>query len=129
MSSYVLDTNALVWAAQSPDFLGKKARRILDTAIDVRYSSLSIAEMEMKAMLGKYSSLQDFEDQLKKRDFVEEPFTSKHAINISRFGSLVRHEPFDRMILAQAAAENCLLITADQTLLDLGFDWILDARQ
>ena len=83
----------------------------------------------MKSMLGKYPSLNDFESDLKTREFTEQPFTAKHALNIARFGSLVRHEPFDRMILAQAASENCKLITADQKLLDLGFDWIVDARE
>ena len=45
-----------------------------------------------------------------------------------RFPALVRHDPFDRMILAQAEAERMTLLTADRTLLVLGQTWIVDAR-
>jgi PIN domain nuclease of toxin-antitoxin system len=58
----------------------------------------------------------------------ELPFTSDHAVAMLRFPALVRHDPFDRMILAQASAERMTLLTADATLLALGERWVQDAR-
>lgn len=54
-------------------------------------------------------------------------------VTIARAGKpvvdlVVRHDPFDRMILAQAHVERMRLLTSDQVLLGLGFDWIVYAR-
>ena len=48
---------------------------------------------------------------------------------VARFPTLVRHDPFDRMIFAQAASRpNTTFFTADKTLIALGLDWVVDAR-
>lgn len=39
----------------------------------------------------------------------------------------LRHDPFDRLLLAQALVERCRFLTADRRLLGLGRDWILPA--
>lgn len=129
MPSYLLDTQALLWAANSPEKLGKRSRRVMSSTIELLYSSVSIAELEVKKLIGKIRLTEELESLLAASDIAELPFTSEHARQVSRFGSLVNHDPFDRFIVAQAAAENCQLITADQKLLDLGFDWILNARE
>ena len=36
-------------------------------------------------------------------------------------------DPFDRMIMAAASANNKKLITSDSKILAMGFDWVLDA--
>lgn len=128
-ASYLLDTHTLLWVARSPEKLGKKSRHALQRGIGVKYSSVSIAELEVKQSIGKIGRSEELQGLLASSDIGELPFTAAHAKDISRFGSLIKHDPFDRMILAQAAAENFKLITADQKLLALGFDWILDARE
>ena len=45
------------------------------------------------------------------------------------FPELVRHDPFDRLLVAQAARAGLRLLTADQILLALGRDFIIDANQ
>lgn len=126
---YLLDTQSLLWFAHNPEELGRTAYRLIINAISVVYSPISIAELEVKRMIGKLGPSSELESLLVNQEIFEMPFTSEHARQVSRFGSLVNHDPFDRFIVAQAAAENCHLITADQKLLDLGFDWILDARE
>lgn len=128
-ASYLLDTQALLWVARSPEKLGKNSLHALQRAIGVMYSSVSIAELEVKQLIGKIGRSEELQGLLANSDIGELPFTSEHARQIARFGSLVKHDPFDRFIVAQAAAENYQLITADQKLVDLGFDWILDARE
>jgi PIN domain nuclease of toxin-antitoxin system len=56
-------------------------------------------------------------------------FSADHALELTRFGSLIDHDPFDRMILAQASAERCQLLTADQRLLSLDLDFVVDATR
>jgi PIN domain nuclease of toxin-antitoxin system len=40
-----------------------------------------------------------------------------------------RHDPFDRLIVAQASCAGLRLLTADHVLLDLRRDFILDASR
>jgi PIN domain nuclease of toxin-antitoxin system len=43
--------------------------------------------------------------------------------------TLVRHDPFDRLLVAQATRAGLRLLTADQVLLGLGRDFIIDANR
>lgn len=83
----------------------------------------------MKRILGKLQVSAELHRRITDQGARELPLNAQHAMQIGRFNSLVKHDPFDRLILAQAAAENLILITADQKLLELGFEWILDARE
>jgi PIN domain nuclease of toxin-antitoxin system len=55
------------------------------------------------------------------------PFRVEDALETYSLPSLVRHDPFDRLILATAKARGAKLVTSDRKLLELGFDWILDS--
>lgn len=127
--SYLLDTNVLIWASGNYSRLGRKTARIIATAPRLYFSPISIAELQMKHMRGKLRMDPDFVNVVTAAGFTELPFTKDHASSIARFGSLVDHDPMDRMIVAQAAAEGLNLITADRTLLELGFTWVIDANK
>jgi PIN domain nuclease of toxin-antitoxin system len=53
--------------------------------------------------------------------------TAEHAEAIRDFPELVGHDPFDRLLVAQASRTGLRLLTADQILLALGRDFIVDA--
>ena len=53
--------------------------------------------------------------------------TAEHAEATRDFPELARHDPFDRLLVAQASRAGLRLLTADQTLLGLGRDFITDA--
>jgi PIN domain nuclease of toxin-antitoxin system len=55
--------------------------------------------------------------------------TAEHAEAIRDFPELVRHGPFGRLLVAQASRAGLRLLSADQVLLGLGRDCIVDARQ
>jgi PIN domain nuclease of toxin-antitoxin system len=55
--------------------------------------------------------------------------TAEHAEALGDFPELTRHDPFDRLLVAQASRTGLQLLTADQVLLDLGRDFILDASR
>jgi PIN domain nuclease of toxin-antitoxin system len=58
----------------------------------------------------------------------ELPLTHVHAEAVGLFPALARQDPFDRLILAQAFAENMTLLTADRVLISLGRPFVRDAR-
>ena len=57
----------------------------------------------------------------------ERVITAKAGKPIAEFPELIGHDPFDRVLLAQAKVEQLDFLTADRRLLARDFDWILDA--
>ncbi|MGU3499505.1 PIN domain-containing protein [Mycobacterium sp. C31M] len=55
--------------------------------------------------------------------------TAEDAEAIRDYPELVRHDPFDRLLVAQADRAGLRLLTADRVLLGLGRDFILDATE
>lgn len=124
----LLDTHALLWAIAEPGRLGRRARSRIGQAAQVYVSSISLAEITIKSMLGRLRVPDDLPVRLTEQRLRPLPFTGDHARAIGQFGDLVRHDPFDRMLVAQAAEEGLTLLTADRRLVDLRRDWIVDAR-
>ncbi len=125
----LLDTHVAVWVAGVPDRLGPRAKGVIERSAPVYLSAVSHAELEVKQMLGKVRLPDGFADWMADQGVSDLPFTATHAAAMRRFGELVRHDPFDRMLLAQAVAEGLIFLTADARLLTLGRDWIADATQ
>jgi PIN domain nuclease of toxin-antitoxin system len=124
----LLDTHVAVWVAGSPGRLGPRTKKLIQTANEVSVSSISIAELNMKSMLGGIKIPSDLSEQFQNADIPVSDFSSKAADEILRFGSLAKHDPFDRLILAQASASGSKLVTSDRTLLALNLDFVLDAE-
>ena len=80
-------------------------------------------------MLGQLSVPADFSKTLSAQGLVPLSITAEHAEAIRDFPELVRHDPFDRLLVAQASRAGLRLLTADQILLGLGRDFIIDAGQ
>ena len=126
--AYLLDTHVLLWASLAPDKLGKNTLHILRRHPDVYYSSVSTFELTLKESLGRLNIDQSYFRRLEESGFRDLPFDSSHARAVARFGFLAGHDPFDQMIIAQAASEQATLITADSKLLNLGLPWLHDAQ-
>ena len=125
----LLDTNALVWFLVGSNDIGRQTKRRLQVEPDLHASSLSFAELKMKEMRKKIILPPDLLESLASLQVKVQSFSASHAFELGRFGSLVDHDPFDRMILAQASAERSQLITADHRLLSLDLDFVLDATR
>jgi PIN domain nuclease of toxin-antitoxin system len=55
------------------------------------------------------------------------PVTGTDAEAIARFSQIARHDPVDRLLVAQAWRHHLTLLRADRVLLALGKDFIVDA--
>lgn len=85
---------------------------IADEESMVYVSPASIWEIAIKQTIGRLGTTPDIEEQLELNRFEPLPITIAHAYAA---GSLPRHhnDPFDRMLVAQAAAESLTIVTRD----------------
>jgi len=123
----VLDTNALLAVLSRPGRLGKKTDRLLKSSRAIFYLPISVFEIVIKHMKGNIKLNQPLGELLEQLNFGSLPFRVEDALETYSLSSLVRHDPFDRMILATARAHGAKLLTSDRKMLELGFDWILDS--
>jgi PIN domain nuclease of toxin-antitoxin system len=117
----LLDTPALIWAVAAPARLSPKLRGLLvapENAVFV--SAASAWEIAIKQALGRLDfPLDRWDEAVGAAGFVELPIRASHAIAA---GALPRHhgDPFDRLLLAQAAGEGLVLVSRDAALAPYG---------
>ncbi len=111
--SLLLDTHALLWWLSDDPALKAEARQAIGQASNTIYVSAASAwEISIKKALGKLDAPNDLHAALLANDFEALPITLIHATSA---GQLPRHhdDPFDRMLIAQARAEQLTLVTHD----------------
>jgi PIN domain nuclease of toxin-antitoxin system len=116
----LLDTHALLWWATDDSSLPERSRRRISESYNgVVVSAVSAWEIATKMLLGRLPSatdiVSDFEGFLQRQNFEGLPISLAHGI---RAGLLPGHhkDPFDRMLIAQAQAENLPIISNDPIL-------------
>jgi PIN domain nuclease of toxin-antitoxin system len=124
----LLDSQVAIWVVDDNPRLGSKARSLIESATAVHISAATIWELHIKAMLGKLQLPDGVRAKLRDQGFVELPVNGDHAETIRLFPEIVNHDPFDRLLVAQASHAGLDLLTADRRLLGLGRDFIVDAR-
>jgi PIN domain nuclease of toxin-antitoxin system len=111
-----LDTNILLWAFVASTKLSREGRQTIDRAETVRVSSASIWEIGIKVALGRLEI--DVDEMLKYLLAMEVerlPITWEHGRAVGRL-PMHHRDPFDRMLIAQAASESLVLVTHDEML-------------
>jgi PIN domain nuclease of toxin-antitoxin system len=117
-SSVILDTHVLIWWVQKSTRLTSVAIEIIESAPEVYFSAASIFEIEIKRTKIPLLPL-DVVAEFLKVGFSELPITSDHAARVGKQDSLSGHDPFDRLLIAQAEATGLKLVTADVKLTKL----------
>ena len=118
---YLLDTHVLIWYFKGNEKLSDENRLIIeDSQNEIYYSPLSIYEIDNKRAKhpDKISSNgAEIAEFCKEAGIKELPFTEKHAlelVNLKRCENTPPHnDPFDKMMLCQAIAEDMLFMTHD----------------
>ena len=119
----LVDTHLLLWWATMPEQLPAAARIPLESAEpSPLFSVVSLWEVAIKASLGRG----DFQVNplalrmgLLQEGFRELPIQVDHVLAVQHL-PWVHRDPFDRLLVVQAAQERLSLITADRTLLGYG---------
>ena len=116
----LLDTHVLLWAAVDSPRIKSIRSRLLAPDNEVYFSVASLWEIATKVSLGKLQAdAAAIRSAALDNGFAELPIRGPHALHVGALPWLHR-DPFDRLLIAQAASEPMWLLTADDTLLAYG---------
>jgi PIN domain nuclease of toxin-antitoxin system len=111
----LLDTHTLIWWLAGDDHLSVRAREaIADTTNTVAISAASAIEIATKHRIGKLDGAamlaRDFERIVAAQGFDELAISITHA-RLAGQMNIAHKDPFDRLLIAQAQAEDMVLIS------------------
>ena len=114
----LLDTHTLLWWLDGDARLSKRARAAIgDARTECLVSAASAWEITTKARLGKLPGALDVAADvsgcLRSQEFTALDITVAHAQRAGSMGGAHR-DPFDRMLIAQALAENVPVVSNDE---------------
>jgi PIN domain nuclease of toxin-antitoxin system len=107
----LLDTHVLIWWDEGRR-IAAEARRAIEQADTVYVSAASAWEVAVKTGLGRLRPTRTVEQAASESGFLELPITFRHAEQVTALPPHHR-DPFDRMLVAQAAVEELILVTRD----------------
>ena len=123
MKTYLLDTNAFIWALTDVDKLGKRAaEEIANPNHKIYVSNVSLLECAIKIRTEKLKTSIDFlaidhfmtDNNMHHVSF--DVWSARHYVNLPH---LTWADPFDAALIAQAIAKNMTLLTSDHHILEL----------
>lgn len=125
---YLLDTHVLFWAMSSEEKLSENVLEIINNPEnEIYFSSASVWEVVIKH--GKDSSKMpvhghDFTNGCLQAGFIPLSIENEHVLAVGKLqrssGEPPHHDPFDRILIAQAKTENMILLTHDSLLSGYG---------
>jgi PIN domain nuclease of toxin-antitoxin system len=114
----LLDTHVLIWWDEGRR-LSAEARQAIEVADAVYVSAASAWEVAIKTALGRLRPTRTVEEAVSDSGFLELPVTFRHAEWVTGLPPHHR-DPFDRMLVAQAAVEELTLVTRDPVFAQYG---------
>ena len=122
--TFLLDTNALLWAVLAPRSLTAAASAIVSNREHTILISAACGwEIATKVRLGKLPGAEEYEREfigdVKAAGYTLAPISVEDALRAGRLNAEHR-DPFDRMIAAQALAMDIPVISSDAKLDSLG---------
>src|ERR1700749_1515379 len=114
---FLLDTHILLWGAIEPERLSSAANALIESSDnEIVFSSVSLWEIAIKAGRGRTQFRVDagvLRRSLFDNGYADLPVTGAHAAALSGLPP-IHKDPFDRMLVAQAAVEGLMLLTSDR---------------
>ncbi|MDT5365147.1 MAG: hypothetical protein QOC69_6909 [Mycobacterium sp.] len=124
----LLDTHTLLWLVSTPEKVSQTARDVLSEAsCTVWVSAASAWEIAIKARLGRLDGeplLSAWSDVMTDMTATELPIEATDAILAGRLPWEL-NDPFDRVIVAQAARRNLTIATRDEQIRDAALTPVL----
>lgn len=115
---YIIDTHVLLWYLRNSGDLSELALNTINTTELIYTSVAPLWEIAIKQSIGKLDldfSITQIENLCNEKDIQILPIKSKH---LDKLKNLPKYhgDPFDRLIISQALAENLTIITRDSTI-------------
>jgi len=119
MGRYLLDTHTAIWFFSGDESLSETAKQtILNTSNDKYLSMTSAWELAIKIGIGKL----DFADKAagfvrlaEDNGFTVIPIMTSHLTVLESL-PMIHRDPFDRLLVATAIAEQMTIITVDENI-------------
>lgn len=109
----LLDTHVLIWALEDSDQLSSAARALLeDAGTLVLVSAVSAWEIAIKQANGRLDAPDDLELVIEAAGFTKRPVTFADARRLRTLPPH-HHDPFDRMLVAQALEDGVSIVSRD----------------
>lgn len=125
----LVDTHALLWYLDSDDRMGSSARRLVEKPTPIYFSAVSILEIAVKGQKEPVLQNVDIAKLASSHGFEELILSTKSLHGLIENPLFPRHDPFDQALISQAKAHRLDFLTADQKLLSLGLDFVIDATR
>jgi len=110
----LLDTHVLLWwLADDARLTAAHRGAVSHPANTILYSAVTVAEVALKASVGKLEAPTGLGEHLISEGFEELPLRAAHAERLRDLPWLHR-DPFDRMLIAQAQEEDLTFVTVDR---------------
>ena len=110
--SLLLDTHVVLWWLTDAPELGADVKQRLDHEPSVYLSPATVWEIAIKQSVGKLTEPENLPEIVVDAGFRHLPIAAEHAVVAGRLPPL-HHDPFDRMLIAQARCEGLTLVTRD----------------
>jgi PIN domain nuclease of toxin-antitoxin system len=122
----LLDTHAFLWWLNDDPQLGERARQAIEEPDNLVYVSAATAwEIAVKRANGKLVAPGDIAQWIEQCAFGDCPIEVEHAVLAAELPKH-HHDPFDRLLVAQAQREDMTLVTSDPEIVEYDVS-VLDA--
>lgn len=109
----LLDTHVVLWQLEGSRTVSPAAREAIEQATDVLFSVVSLAEIGVKAAIGKLSVPRDLLEHVLHSGVKVLRLDADHGLAVADL-PMHHRDPFDRLLVAQARSEHLTIVTADR---------------
>lgn len=112
---YLIDTHIFIWIMEDSKKISAKVKlQLKDSANEVFISVATIWEVAVKKSKGSLKTPKNIQKGVNEVGFKILPIELPHALEVENLPFYRDHkDPFDRILISQAKAENLTLITSD----------------
>lgn len=112
----LLDTRVVLWTLSGRRPLRPQAQEAIREAGDVLVSTVTFAEVGVKAAVGKLRIPEGFQEAVLASGARVLGLTAAHGLAVANL-PMHHKDPFDRLLVAQAMADGLTLITTDDAIM------------
>ena len=124
---YLLDTHVVIWHFEDLPKITPAVNKIIDSPANSIYiSSVSLWEIAIKLNLGKLTVNFTFDEligDIKNGDFYILQIEDEYLQGLSDL-PFIHKDPFDRLLISTALAEDLTIITADENIQKYDVSWV-----
>lgn len=111
---YLIDTHVFIWAMENKKRLAEDIKQEITNPDNTVFVSIAtIWEIIIKSAKKKLKAPKDIKGDIQASNFQLLPIELEHVLEVRKLPD-IHKDPFDRIIISQAKAENLTLITSDE---------------